>query len=70
MPFTRETAKAARARVRQPVFDRRAWKRAWMAQERARRRRVGLCLRCGDRLTERFLTCLACRLARQAERRG
>jgi predicted amidophosphoribosyltransferase len=71
MPFTSDTAKAARAKVRvgYPPFDRRAWRRAWMAQERARRRALGLCGRCGEHLTKRFLTCLDCRVQSAAAHR-
>ena len=42
-------------------FDRRAWTRNWMQRERARRRAVGVCGRCGFGLASKFLNCIECR---------
>jgi hypothetical protein len=63
--MTREQAQAIRAKLTakqalQP-FDRKAWMRAWMRKERARRKAVGLCSRCGENPVEAFADCVPCR---------
>jgi hypothetical protein len=63
--MTREQAQAIRAvltaKQAQQPFDRKAWIRARMRQERARRKAVGLCLHCGQNLVEKFAWCTECR---------
>lgn len=63
--MTSEQAKALRAKLtaKQAVqpFDKRAWNRAWMQRERARRRAVGVCQRCGQHIVEKFTDCAECR---------
>jgi hypothetical protein len=61
--FTSETAKIARAKVRQgmPPFDRLAWAREWQRKERLRRKAAGVCQHCGENVVERFATCMECR---------
>ncbi len=63
--FTSETAKAVRAMTlakQTTRFDRAGWKRRWMRRERARRKAVGVCVRCGDGLVEVYASCLPCRV--------
>lgn len=73
MPFTSETGRAVRLKALDGhvnQFDKRAWLRSWMRRERARRRAVGLCQRCGVELVERFHDCQRCRVRECARKRA
>jgi hypothetical protein len=65
MPFTSETAKAARAilaaKQAERPFNRQAWAREWQRKERLRRKAAGVCQHCGENIVEKFATCLPCR---------